>query len=194
MESKLNFSQIGVLTVDDDEFATGILSQILRGFGVTKHTITPDGESAKRLIISTHFDLVICEYVLPDMPAPDFIHWIRRLTEPQVKFLPVILLTGYTQYSNVTAARDCGANIVVKKPIAPSTLFDHIAWAAEGERPYVETGSYIGPCRRFKYAGPPDGVGRRATDLSSEVGEAIEPNMSQDQIDFFIKPTKVLIS
>ena len=194
MEGKLNFSQIAVLTVDEDEFATGILSQILRGFGVTKHTIATDGESAKHLIQSTHFDLVVCEYILPDMRAPELIRWIRRLTDPHAKFLPIILLTGYTQFSNVTAARDCGANIVVKKPLAPNILFDHIAWAAEGERPYVETGNYIGPCRRFKYAGPPDGVGRRATDLSTEVGEAIEPNLSQDQIDSFIKPTKVVIS
>jgi CheY-like chemotaxis protein len=193
VEPKLNFSQVAALIVDGDNYATGILGQILRGFALTKYTVAEDGEAAKRLLQSSHYDLVICEYILSDMQATDFVRWIRRLPDPAYKFIPVILLTGYTQFSNVTAARDCGANIVVKKPISPNVIFDHIAWAAEGERPYIETNSYVGPCRRFKYTGPPSGNGRRSSDLSAEVGAAVLPNMSQDEIDSFIRPTKVAI-
>ena len=193
MHEKLNFSQVSALIVDDDNYATGILGQILRGFGLTRYAIAENGETAKRMFQSGHYDLVICEYVLPDMPAADFVHWIRRLPEAASKFVPILMLTGYTQFSNVTAARDCGANVVVRKPVAPNVLFDHLAWSAEGERPYIETDAYIGPCRRFKFTGPPNGVGRRATDLSAEVGAAVEPNMSQDEIDSFIKPTRVSI-
>lgn len=193
MERKLNFSQVAALIVDSDNYAVGILGQILRGFGLTKYVTAEDGESAKLLLQSSHYDLVICECVLPDMPATDFIRWIRRLPDPAYKFIPVILLTGYTQFSNVTAARDCGANIVVKKPISPNVLFDHVAWASEGERPYVETSSYVGPCRRFKFTGPPSGDGRRSNDLPAEIGDAVLPNMSQDEIDSFVKPTRVAI-
>ena len=193
MDARLNFSQVTALVVDDDTFATGILGQILRGFGLTKHTVVGEGESAKRLLQNGHYDLVICEYVLPDMPGADFVRWIRRLPDAATKTIPVVLLTGYTQFSSVTAARDCGANIVIKKPIAPNVLFDHINWSAEGERPFIETDSYVGPCRRFKSIGPPNGAGRRSTDLSAEVGEAVEPNMSQEEIDSFVKPTKVSV-
>ncbi|MGA7673734.1 MAG: response regulator [Rhizomicrobium sp.] len=193
MEGKLNFSQVAALIVDGDNYATGILGQILRGFGLTRHTIASDGETAQRLFQGSHYDLVICEYVLQDMQGADFVRWIRRLPDARLKTVPVILLTGYTQFSNVAAARDSGANIVIKKPIAPNVLIDHIAWSAEGERPFIETNNYIGPCRRFKCTGPPGGIGRRSTDLSADVGAAIEPNMSQDEIDSFIKPTKVSI-
>lgn len=190
---KLNFSQISALVVDADDYATGILAQIFRGFGLVRHTIVADGESGTKSFQNGHFDLVICEYVLPDMPGADFVRWIRRLPDTRSRTIPVILLTGYTQFSNVAAARDCGANIVVKKPIAPNVLFDHIAWSAEGERPFVQTDTYIGPCRRFKCTGPPNGIGRRSTDLSAEVGAPVQPNMSQEEIDSFVKPTKVSI-
>jgi CheY-like chemotaxis protein len=193
VQEKLNFSQVAALVVDNDSYATGILGQILRGFGLTRHTIAEDGETGRRLVQAGHYDMVICEYVLPDMAGTDFVRWLRRLPEPQIKAVPVILLTGYTQFSSVAAARDCGANIVVKKPISPNVLFDRIAWSAESERPFIETSSYVGPCRRFKSSGPPNGIGRRATDLSAEVGAAVEPNMSQDEIDSFIKPTRVSI-
>ena len=169
------------------------LSQIFRGFGLTRLTIAQDGEAGKRFLSTGHYDLVIAEYVLKDMPGTDFVRWIRRLPEIKVKTIPVILLTGYTQLTSVSAARDCGANIVIKKPIAPNVFFDHVAWSANGERPFVEAENYVGPCRRFKSAGPPDGIGRRGTDLSAEVGAAVEPNLSQEEIDSFIKPTRVAV-
>jgi CheY-like chemotaxis protein len=193
VHEKLNFSQVTALIVDNDGYATGILGQILRGFGLTKHTIAEDGETGRQLLQTNHYDVVICEYVLPDTSGTDFVRWLRRLPESHIKTVPVILLTGYTQFSSVVAARDCGANIVVKKPISPNVLFDRIAWSAESERPFIETDSYVGPCRRFKSVGPPGGIGRRATDLSAEVGAAVKPNMSQDDIDSLIKPTKVSI-
>ncbi len=193
MEPKLNFSQVSALIVDGDNYATGILGQILRGFGLTRYTTADDGESAQLLLQGSHYDLVICEYALRDMPGTDLTRWIRRLPDPAYKFIPVILLTGYTQFSHVAAARDCGANVMVKKPISPNVLFDHIVWSADGERPYIETNNYVGPCRRFKFTGPPNGTGRRSSDLSAEVGEAVKPNMSQDEIDSFVRPTKVSI-
>ncbi len=47
------------------------------------------------------------------------------------------------------------------------------------------------PIDVFAYC-PPGVVGRRATDLSIEIGAATEPNMSQDEIDSLIKPMLVM--
>jgi CheY-like chemotaxis protein len=190
---KLNFSQIEALVVDADQYSTSILGQILRGFGLTKHVTIETAEEARRRIPAGKFDLLICDAVLPDMHASDFIKWIRRQPALNVKYIPIVVLTGYTQFSNVVVMRDAGANIVVRKPVSPNVLFDHIAWSARTDRPFIETDTYIGPDRRFKNTGPPDGVGRRKTDLTTEIGVALEPNMSQDEIDSLLKPTKVEI-
>jgi CheY-like chemotaxis protein len=190
---RLNFAQIEALVVDADQYTTSILGQILRGFGLSKHTMIETGEDAQQRLPSGHFDLVICDALLPDMHAVDLVKWIRRQPTLQLKYIPVVVLTGYTQYSNVVNLRDAGANIVVRKPVSPNVLFDHIAWSARTERPFIETDTYIGPDRRFKNTGPPGGAGRRKTDLAPEIGDAVEPNMSQEDIDSLLRPTKVEI-
>lgn len=193
MTEKLNFSQIECLVIDADQYSTSILGQILRGFGLNKHQVIESGDEAKKRLPNGHFDLLICDALLPDMHAGDLIKWIRRQPGLNIKYIPIVVLTGYTQFSNVVVLRDAGANIVVRKPVSPNVLFDHIAWSARTDRPFIETDTYMGPDRRFKNTGPPDGVGRRKTDLTTELGAAVEPNMSQDAIDSLLKPTKVEI-
>lgn len=193
MVEKLNFAQIEALVIDADQYSTSILGQILRGFGLSKHVMIETGDEAKRRLANGHFDLVICDAILPDMPGGDLVKWVRRQPALALKYVPIVVLTGYTQYSNVVNMRDAGANIVVRKPVSPNVLFDHIAWSARTERAFIETDNFIGPDRRFKNTGPPDGAGRRKTDLTAEIGDAVEPNMSQFEVDSLIRPTKVEI-
>ena len=193
MVERLNFTQIEALIVDADQYSTQLLGQILRGFGLSRQNIVDSGEEARRKLGSSRFDLLICDAILPDTHASDLIKWIRRQPALETKYIPIVVLTGYTQFSNVVTLRDSGANIVVRKPVSPNILFDHIAWSARTERAFIETDSYIGPDRRFKNTGPPEGAGRRKTDLTADIGAALEPNMSQDDIDNMLKPTKVEI-
>lgn len=193
MVEKLNFAQIECLVVDADQYSTSILGQILRGFGLSKHVMVESGDEATRRLANGHFDLLICDAILPDMAGGDLVKWVRRQPALALKYVPIVVLTGYTQYSSVVNMRDAGANIVVRKPVSPNILFDHIAWSARTERAFIETDNFIGPDRRFKNTGPPDGAGRRKTDMNSELGDAMQPNMSQLEIDSLIRPTKVEI-
>ena len=188
--SSINFTSVQILIVDSDQYAVDILTQILRGFEANSITVANTGADATHLLSQKKFDLVICEAFLKDMPGAELVLWMRRQPSPKIRFLPIIMLTGHTQLTNVTAGRDSGVNLVIKKPVSPGVLFDRLIWSADSPRPFLEVETYIGPDRRFKFAGLPDGVGRRATDLSAEVGAATEPNLSQDEIDSFMKPAK----
>jgi DNA-binding response OmpR family regulator len=134
-------------------------------------------------------DFFFCEAALPDMDGLDLVRWVRR--SAPVPYVPIVVLTGYSRVDAVVGARDAGANLVVKKPLSPQVLFDRLAWMGQGSRKFVETETYVGPDRRFKSIGPPDGLGRRSTDLSQDVGLAREPNMTQSEIDAMMKPTKL---
>lgn len=193
MDEKCNFAHISALIADSDQYSNEILTQILRAFGLNQYTIVENGEEAKRRLSSGRYDLMLCEVKLPDMSGGELLRWVRRLPNPSVRYITIVGLTGYTQLSNVFAMRDSGANIIVSKPVAPNVLFDRIAWASKSTRPFIEADNYVGPCRRFKNTGPLDGVGRRGTDLSADIGTALEPNMSQGEIDSLLKPTKISI-
>lgn len=191
-KDRMKLSGVSTLLVDSDSHAASILQQMMRGLGMDPPTVAHSGKQARSLLENHSYDLCLVEADLPDMNGADLIRELRRKPGP-MRFVPALVVTAYSNMRNVTRVRDAGAHSVVKKPISPQVLYDHIAWAAHPNRPFVETGTYIGPDRRFKFTGPPDGNGRRETDLSAEIGAATEPNMSQDEIDAMIKPTKIAV-
>jgi len=167
-QPRINLKNVNGLLVDRDIFTRGLVSQMLRGFGIEKLMIAGTGEEAKQMITADCPDICLVEGALEDMATADLIGWIRRQTSNTLRFMPVIVLSGYTQLRLIAAARDGGANIVIRKPISPQTLFDRINWVARVSRPYLETSTYIGPDRRFHAIDPADGKWKRSTDLPSD--------------------------
>jgi len=175
-QSSLNLRGAVTLLVDSDHFTRSLVAHMLRGFGMDSPLTFDTGRAAKEYLKHHHADLCIVEGVLPDMTSTALTRWIRRQEKNPFRFIPVIVLTGYTQIKNIEAARDTGANVVVKKPVSPQTLFDHISWVARTARPFIEAGGYIGPDRRFKDALPPGVTERRAPEVADEdeIGDILE--------------------
>jgi len=47
-------------------------------------------------------------------------------------------------------------------------MLERIVWVAKEGRPFLFSGTYVGPDRRFRDGGPPDGIGRRREDLAAQ--------------------------
>ena len=163
-KARLNLKNLVALIVDRDSFSRGLTAQMLRGFGLSTLFIAGNGEEAKELLGQHCPDIAFIEGALPDMPTSELIIWIRRHENKVLRFLPIIVLSGYTQLRLISAARDFGAHLVVRKPLSPQTLFDRMAWLAKFDRPFLEAPKYAGPDRRFHAAEPSDGIVRRETD------------------------------
>ena len=162
---KLNFKGVTTLLVDRDRYTRSLIAQMLRGFGVGGIEAVDGGEAAMKYVKEHFVDLLIVEADLPDMRCSDFIRWVRRENKEPLRFVPILVLNGYTQMRMVSAVRDAGANIVVKKPVSAQTLFQRVAWIARTPRAYIETPDFVGPDRRFKEVTPPGGEYRRETDF-----------------------------
>jgi CheY-like chemotaxis protein len=181
---RINFNGVTSLLVDSDNYTRGLVAQMLRGFGMDSPITAESGAAAQAILKHQCPDLCIFEGILPDMTSAELTRWIRHLKSP-IRFVPVLVLTGYTQLRMVAGARDGGANIVVKKPVSPRTLFDRLVWIARVARPFIETKEYSGPDRRFRTREPPDGVYKRDTDdvsltATSETGEMEIHPVAQD--------------
>jgi len=163
-QARLNLKGVSTLLIDSEQFTRGLIARMLRGFGMDPAKQFENGESAKIYLKHNCPDLVLVEAVLPDMPSAELISWIRKQDKGPTRFVPIIVLTGYTQLRTVAAARDAGANNVVKKPVSPQGLFDRITWVARVARPFIEAGDFVGPDRRFRQIEPPDGKYKRDTD------------------------------
>ena len=138
-------------------------------------------------------DLIIADAISPTGEGYDFVRWLRREAPEPNRYCPVLLTSGHTPASEVARARDCGAHFILKRPLTPMAVIERIIWISREGRNFIACDAYVGPERRFKNLGPPKGDGRRSTDLPIEVGEATMPNMSQDDINGMLRPTKVML-
>jgi CheY-like chemotaxis protein len=168
VQPRANLKSVSTLLVDSDRFTRGLIVQMLRGFRMDAPIVCDTGAAAKSEMLQHAVDLCIMESVLPDMGSPELISWIRRPEMGVTRFIPVIVLSGYTQHRIVAAARDAGANTVLKKPVSPQVLFDRILWVARVPRPFIDAGVYVGPDRRFKAEKPPDKNHKRADDSTAD--------------------------
>ncbi len=191
-EDRLNLERVGVLVIEGNSAEQDLLAQVLTGFGVRNLRRCPDAEEAKTALATFDTGLIIADGSAADGAVYDFVAWLRRHAPEPRRFLPVLLLSGHVRMSQVVRARDCGASFVVTKPLAPRILLDRIGWLGRETRGFIEIdGGYVGPDRRFKSFGPPPGeAGRRRDDLPLEVGDAVEANMSQDDIDALMNPRR----
>jgi DNA-binding response OmpR family regulator len=177
-QSRLNLRGATTLLVDSDAFTRGLIAQMVRGFGMDTPTTYETGAAAKSHLQHHYIDLCILEAVLPDMECAQLIKWIRRQDKSPLRFIPIIVLTSYTQHRHVAMARDAGANLIVKKPVSPRVLLDRIVWVAKTSRPFIETANYAGPDRRFRTLEPLDGNYKRETDgvNANEVENSTDPD------------------
>jgi CheY-like chemotaxis protein len=167
-EPRLNLKNVVGLIADRDAFTRGLVVQMLRGFGLDTLMVASTGEETKGLLSNNKPDIMFIEGELPDMTSADLIDWIRRHTPNPLRFVPIVVMSGYTQLRLISQARDGGAHIVIRKPISPQALFDRIAWVAHFGRPFLETTNYVGPDRRFHDVPPPDGKLKRDGDAKEK--------------------------
>lgn len=163
-QARLNLKGVTSLLLDSDQFSRGLIASMLRGFGMDQPVTGQTGADAMAYLGSHAVDICIVEAMLPDMSGPELIRWLRRPEMEACRFMPVVVLMSYAQLRMVTAARDGGANIIIRKPVSPQGLFDRITWISRVARPFIDSERYCGPDRRFQTAEPPDGLYKRADD------------------------------
>ena len=192
-ETRINLSKASVLLVDGSMHSLDVTAQILKGFGVpTVHRFN-NLKDANKFLAQRTADLMIIDPSIENGQGYECVSELRHSGRANAT-TPVILVSGHVRKSDIALARDSGANFVVAKPLAPVILLQRLLWVARDNRQFVDCGVYIGPDRRFKFEGPPTGSeGRRAEDLKAPLGEASEPNLSQDEVNAMLKPQRVII-
>jgi len=164
----LNLHGVSTLIADSDAFMASLLARMIRGFGMGGPEIVDTMAKAREHLQRKVPDLVIVEATLSDGAGFELVSWIRHQAATPLRFVPVIMMSSSPRAKSVTAARDAGANFVMRKPVSPAALLDRIAWIARSERPYIQTDSFIGPDRRFEARDPPDGALKRPEDENAE--------------------------
>ena len=183
-DTRLHLGGLAVVAVEASRMELEVLCEMLLGFGVRKLARFRLAEEAQTGLRRDSIDMLFVGSIPGDPDGYGLTTWLRRDGLAANRTAPVVLLTGHTQAANVLRARDCGASVVLAKPVQPAVLFDRLAWLVRDRRAFIDVPAYAGPDRRFQQLGPPPGAdGRRRGDMLAEPEPTEEPNMPQGGFD-----------
>jgi CheY-like chemotaxis protein len=110
-----------VLVVDDVHDVTEMIALFLKHAGYQVAT-ADSASTALQLAEERNFDLIISDIGMPQMNGYELAGELRRLSEYQS--IPIIAVTGYSEYDDRSRALQAGFSAQLTKPIDPSQLLD----------------------------------------------------------------------
>ncbi len=120
---KLDFiaRDLRILVIDDEPFVCEFLSEYLTDEG-QKVTSICNGGDAIKLLKEESYDLVICDFVMPEVSGKDIIEFIETLDKrPRIG-----LITGWAEKIVVADNVDIKVDFIIKKPFEFSAITSHI--------------------------------------------------------------------
>jgi len=109
-----------VLIVDDFATMRRILKNILKQIGFSNITEADDGKTALIELKKEQFDLVLCDWNMPEMSGLELLQKVR--SDDGLKDTPFVMVTAEAQKDNILEAVKAGVNNYVVKPFTAETI------------------------------------------------------------------------
>lgn len=112
-----------ILIVEDERSIREMIAFALRraGFGVQE---AEDSRTARGMLVDARPDLLLVDWMLPDMSGLELTRLIKR--DRETRELPVIMLTARAGEADKVAGLEGGADDYVTKPFSPRELLARI--------------------------------------------------------------------
>ncbi|MGM7634516.1 response regulator transcription factor [Bacillus sp. Hm123] len=107
-----------ILVVDDEEILRMLICDTLEDLGYEIEE-AEDGEEALRKVSEQSYDLMILDYMMPNITG---IEVIEQLPNEVKQALPVLMLTAKAQETDRQAVLEKGADYFMSKPFSPMDL------------------------------------------------------------------------
>ncbi len=106
-----------ILVVDDDRDICLVLSKFLSKNNY-EVALAHTGEEGLSMLRQSDYDLILCDYKLPDLTGVELLQKIKILNSA----VPVIIITAYSDVKTAVETFRYGANDYVTKPLYPDEL------------------------------------------------------------------------
>lgn len=118
-------SKVSVLVVDDAPFIRDLVKKCLRNYfpGMVIEDAV-NGRKAQTLMAKEVFDMVLCDWEMPEMSGLELLTWCRQ--QDALKTLPFIMVTSRGDKENVVQAIHAGVSDYVGKPFTNEQLLTKV--------------------------------------------------------------------
>ncbi|CAM2966658.1 MULTISPECIES: response regulator [Pseudomonas] len=121
-------SKVSVLVVDDASFIRDLVKKCLRNyFPGIKIEDAVNGKKAQTILMRETFDLVLCDWEMPEMSGLELLTWCRE--QAHLKAMPFVMVTSRGDKENVVQAIQAGVSGYVSKPFTNEQLLNKVKQA-----------------------------------------------------------------
>lgn len=155
----MDLRALRILVVDDNRHAAEIVKSILGSVGAQEILDANSAQRAFETLSAIMIDMMILDQNLGK--GDEGVQLVRRIRNDPASpnpYLPILMLTGYTEHRRVVSARDAGVSEFLSKPFTIVGLLKRVEALITQPRPFVRSPDYFGPDRRRRadpaYKGP----------------------------------------
>ncbi|WP_223455284.1 MULTISPECIES: response regulator [unclassified Pseudomonas] len=121
-------SKVSVLVVDDASFIRDLVKKCLRNyFPGMRIEDAINGRKAQAMLAKEAFDLVLCDWEMPEMSGLELLTWCRE--QDNLKAMPFVMVTSRGDKENVVQAIQAGVSGYVSKPFTNEQLLTKVKQA-----------------------------------------------------------------
>jgi len=121
-------SKVSVLVVDDASFIRDLVKKCLRNyFPGMRIEDAINGKKAQAMLAKEAFDLVLCDWEMPEMSGLELLTWCRE--QSNMKTMPFVMVTSRGDKENVVQAIQAGVSGYVSKPFTNEQLLNKVKQA-----------------------------------------------------------------
>jgi CheY-like chemotaxis protein len=121
MEKQRSMSKLNILVVDDARFIRErVTSMVREAFPDFSVLAVENGAEATRAMRQKHFDLILCDWEMPEMSGLEVLQWTRA--QEEYKQTPFLMVTSRGEREYVLKAIQAGVNDYLGKPFTSEQL------------------------------------------------------------------------
>ncbi len=155
---------VSALILDDNAHMRGLLRVILASFGVRRIEEAADCAEAVGIVAGDDIDIAFVDFKLGGLDGLEFCRHIRLDPDSPNKYLPIVMITAYSERRRVIDAINAGVDEFLVKPVRATDVANRVNAVIERRRPFVQSTGYFGPDRRRRDDPRHKGPWRRAAD------------------------------
>jgi CheY-like chemotaxis protein len=114
-----NINKVKILVIDDADIIRSSLKKFLSEYDVEVETCN-DGLEGLQRAVEIKPQLIFLDLMMPNLDGIRLLRVMKVLED--LKHIPVIIISGHTDKTNVLAATEAGAEKIVSKPLTKEVL------------------------------------------------------------------------
>jgi DNA-binding response OmpR family regulator len=176
-----------ILVCDENPHARKLVAEVLIGAGYLTVHFASNGLEMLKSTEEHNPRIVLTSSRIPGISGLEYTRLIRAGHNKVSRVTSVIVMTDTPTTSFLTAARDAGVDEMLVRPFNGAGLLARVEAVLARPRRFVESTSYVGPCRRRRMLEEYGGPQRRASNANES------PNASEGGPAWEAPPNRALM-